>query len=296
MHRPAFPVLVFLLLLSQHMLGQDDGTTANIISGQVIDDSLDHAIPSVHIWNESRRTGVVTDGKGAFSMKTGHEDTVVFSAIGYRTRVLVLSAETGTGMVIRLKPQTYEIGEVVVKRFRSYESFLYQVTHLDLPESEIAELKTHLKVSATTAAVEADRERAAKVKMETGGFGFVTPLGKGIDPQKIFNDKIRDLEHREQVIHAKFNRELVGDVTHLEGEALTEFIALCNFSEEFLYESDLYTIIDALYARLDDYLSRADTITSGWPRQPPAKKSKGDNDRHNKHPQDSGEDDAPVIP
>lgn len=260
MHRFVLQALLLISLFSAQITGQEIGSSKRILSAQVVDDSLGFAIPSVHIWNESARMGAVSNDTGAFSIRVGNHDTLVFSAIGYWSKVMFLSPEMNPDVFIRLKPKKYEIGEVVVRRFRSYESFLYQAAHLELPESEIAELKAQLSITATNAAVDADRERAIKAKAETGGFGLVTPLGQGIDQQKIFREKMRKRKERERVIHAKFNRDLVGEITQLEGDELTEFIALCNFSDEYLYETDLYTILEALYARLNVYQNMKDTI------------------------------------
>jgi len=41
---------------------------------------------------------------------------------------------------------------------------------------------------------------------------------------------------------------------------VSEFIALCNFTADYLYETDLYTIIEAINAKLHDYLIMTDTI------------------------------------
>ncbi len=103
-------------------------------------------------------------------------------------------------------------------------------------------------------------KRAIKDKLN--GFGYTTPLSGGIDRQKAFKEKTSNLKIREQVINAKFNRVLVGEITHLDGDELTEFIALCNFSDDYLYETDLYTIFEALYVKFDDYQNTVDTIPS----------------------------------
>ncbi len=132
--------------------------------------------------------------------------------------------------------------------------------HLDLPESKTTKLREYLKITSAAAALEADRERAIKDKLN--GFGYTTTLGGGINREKEFKEKISKLKKREQVIHSKFNRELVGDITHLDGDSLTGFIAFCDFNEEFLYETDVYTIIEALFAKLNDYQSRRESNPS----------------------------------
>lgn len=260
MFRLVVPVLSLLFFLTQELAGQVDSTGIKVFSGTIVDDSLAYPLPSVHLWNESTRMGSISDASGAFSIHVRNQDTVVFSAIGYYSYVMLVTSSLNQKEVIRLKAKTYEIDELVVRRFRSYESFKYQVIHLDLPESETAELKEYISLTSTAAALEADRERAVNDKLETGRFGYTTQLGKGFNREKAFREKTLALKERERVINAKFNRELVADITQLEGDELTEFIALCNFSDEYLYETDLYAIIEALYARLDDYHNRADTI------------------------------------
>ncbi len=244
------------------MAGQVNSSSNMGFSGKIIDDSLEYALPSVHVWNESTRMGSISNDSGEFSIKVRIQDTVVLSVIGYFSYVVVVSSSLNQRVVVRLKQKKYEIGEVIVRRFSSYESFKYQVIHLDLPETKTTELKEYIKVTSTVATVEADRERAIKDKMETGRFGCITPLGNGIDREKMFKERIRKLTKREQVINAKFNRVLVGDITQLEGDELSEFIGLCNFSEEYLYETDLYTIIEDLYTKLYDYQNMIDTIPS----------------------------------
>lgn len=260
MYRLVFVVLPLLFLFSQRLIGQLDNSSNKVFSGKIVDDSLGYAIPYVHLWNESTRMGSISNDSGEFSMKVSSHDTVVFSAIGYLSYVIVVSSSFKQKVVVRLKPKKYKISEVVVRRFRSYESFKYQFIHLDLSETKTAELKEYIKVTSTAAALEADRERAIKDKLD--GFGYTTPLSGGIDREKAFKEKISNLKKREQVINAKFNRVLVGEITQLDDDELTEFIAMCNFNEEYLYETDLYTIIEALYDKLNDYQNMIDTIPS----------------------------------
>ncbi len=261
MYRLAFIALPLFLISSQRLAGQVDNLNSKVFSGKIIDDSLEYAIPSVHLWNESTRMGSISNDSGEFSMKVRSQDTVLFSAIGYLSSVIVVSSSVNQKVIVRLKPKIYEIGEVVVRRFGSYESFKYQVIHLDLPEAKITELRKYIKVTSTAAALEADRERAMKDKLN--GFGYATPLGAGINREKAFKEKMSNLKKREQVINAKFNRTLVGDITQLDGEELTSFMALCNFSEDYLYDTDLYTIVEALFVKYHDYQNRIDTIPSG---------------------------------
>lgn len=262
MNRLAIAALLLFIVFSQKLTAQSDSLIYDVISGKIIDDSLAYPLPHVHIWNESTRMGTVSNDSGEFRLTVSDQDTIVFSILGYASKIMVASSGLGPVVQVRLKQKKYEISEVVVRRFRNYESFKYQVLHLDLPEPEAAQSRSSIQVSSITAALDADRKRAEKDILESGRFGYTTPLGKGIDREKAFKEKIHALEKRKRVIHAKFNRELVGEITKLEGDELTEFIALCNFSEDYLYETDLYTITEAMYTILDEFRNMKDSISS----------------------------------
>jgi len=85
----AFP---FLLFFSQKLAGQSDNTRIKVFPGKVVDDSLGFALPSVHIWNESSRMGSISNESGEFGIHVIDQDTLVFSAIGYYSHVLVVSS------------------------------------------------------------------------------------------------------------------------------------------------------------------------------------------------------------
>lgn len=261
MHRVVFIVFPILFVFSQPISCQVDSSNIKVFTGTVMDDSLGSFLPFVHIWNESTRRSDFSNDSGEFSVQVNGQDTLVFSTLGYFSEVVEVSTSALNQQVqIRLKQKIYELGEVVVRRFRSYESFKYQVLNLDLPENGTEQAKEFIQLSSVAVALETDRERAVKEKIETGRLGYITPLGKGIDREKAFKEKISNLKKREQVIAAKFNRQLVKDLTQLEGEELTEFIAYCHFSEAYLYETDLYSIVDSLVAKFSDFQRRTDTI------------------------------------
>jgi hypothetical protein len=261
MFRFVIVALPLLFISSPGLFGQTDSTSRKVLSGKIIDDSLAYVIPYAHLWNERTKMGTITNESGDFSIEAGSQDTVAFSALGYYGDIYVVPDTTmNQNIVVRLKPKKYAIDEVVVRRFGTYESFKYQVIHLELPKTKTDYLREHLKVSAATAAVEADRERAIKDKMK--GFGLTTSLGGGINRDKERLEKLNNLKKREQIITQKFNRVLVGDITQLDGDELTTFIAYCNFSEDYLYETKLYAIIEAVYSKFNAYQPPTDTIPS----------------------------------
>lgn len=259
MYRLSIIVLAILFSGSLQVSGQLDGSRKTF-SGTIIDDSLGYAIPSVHLWNESTRKGTVSSSIGEFRIMAGEQDTLVFTAIGYYSQVMLVTFAQNEKIVVRLKQKKYEIDELVVRRFHSYQSFIYQVVHHEVPESEISEMKEHMDITLTLAALEADYERNAKQKLENPGFS--SAMGPLENPNKAFREKTLRMEKRRRVIESKFNRTMVGDITRLEGEELTDFIAHCNFSEDYLYKTGLPEILNDIYAKLGEYQSLRDIIPS----------------------------------
>ena len=260
MNRFVLVTFPLLLIYSLGLHAQLDSTSFKVLSGIVVEDSLGHALPFVHIWTTNSHTGGISNDSGRFEITVSNQDSLVFSALGYKSdSIIVPDSSLNQDIIVCLKRKRFELAEVVVRRFGTYESFKQQVLNLKLPKTSTDYLREHLKVSATMAAVEADAERAAKDKMER--FGVTSSLGKGINTYKEGQKKIRNLKTRERIIHEKFNRELVADLTKLEGDSLSTFIAYCNFSEDYLYESDLYTIVESLTDKFDAYQAMTDSIS-----------------------------------
>lgn len=260
MYRLIIVALPLLLISSLGLLAQADSTERKVLKGIIVDDSLGIELPYTHLWNEHSRIGAISNESGEFTIYAEGLDTLVFSALGYKRDSLVVSdSALNDFLVVRLKPEKYEIAEVVVRRWSSYAAFKHDFLTLELPGAEIEPLKAQIRVSATAAALKADWERAAKDKLD--GFGFTATMGAGINKDKERKARLDNLKKREQIIAEKFNRVLVADLTKLEGDALTEFIVSCNFSDDYLYNTDLYTIIEALYAKFDVYQSEADSIS-----------------------------------
>lgn len=260
MHRLLFVALPLLLLLSLGVMAQSDSLSSQVIRGIIVDDSLGRALPFVHLWNEGTGMGSISNENGEFGIRGKIQDTIHFSALGYAAQTFVVpDSVSGTSMIIRMKSKKYEIAEVVVRRWSSYAAFKHDFLNLELPGAELEPLKAQISVSATAAAIEADYERAARVKLE-GGFGVTSSIGKGVNQEKENQEKLRNLKNRERIIRQKFNRELVGEVTGLEGEELTAFIARCNFSDDYLFDTDLYSIVEAISAKFDAFELLGDTI------------------------------------
>ena len=258
-HITLFLVFLFIVSLSSELLAQSDTIAVRTIEGTIIDDSLGYTLPFVHLWNESTRMGGISTESGEFKIKVKDKDTIVFSALGYHFGLFIVSeSAVNQKVTVRLKPKTYLIGEAVVKGFRSYESFKQQFLNLDPSDEKTDRVREYLSNLGTAEAIKADRERAVKDKMN--GFGYSTGMG-GFNKEKMMLEKVARLKKRDEIINAKYNRELVEGITQLSGDELSRFIVYCKFSDEYLYQTDLFTIIEDISNKFNLYQAAVDTVS-----------------------------------
>jgi hypothetical protein len=81
------------------------------VKGVVKDNSTGEPIPFVNIWVENENIGTTTEMDGNFSISVnGKDKNLIFSALGYETRVLKQSDH----MNVALSPKLYELNDVDV--------------------------------------------------------------------------------------------------------------------------------------------------------------------------------------
>jgi hypothetical protein len=87
------------------------------IKGIVIDENTGEKLVYVHIGVEDRNVGTISDDQGEFQIeleKIDNNEKILFSSIGYETKVLIKSSIEKDKLVIKLKPTIYELEEVIV--------------------------------------------------------------------------------------------------------------------------------------------------------------------------------------
>jgi hypothetical protein len=92
----------FLLLISLSFFAQTKG---------IVVDESGKPIPYVNIWVENENIGTTSEENGQFSIITGENKILVFSAIGFET----LKAKLNESGKVVLKSVSYQLDEVVIK-------------------------------------------------------------------------------------------------------------------------------------------------------------------------------------
>ncbi len=109
--RSLFLTGFWLLLFVQQTMGQTIGA-----EGFVLDDATGKGLPYTNIYFSHSTIGTTSDSTGRFQLKSySHEDTLVFSQIGYQTVKLGMKPGVIFHVVVRMKESNLTLGEVVIK-------------------------------------------------------------------------------------------------------------------------------------------------------------------------------------
>lgn len=101
MNKITFSSLFFLLSFS--LIAQVSGVVKDSLTGK--------PIPFVNIWVENENIGTNSEIDGSFLLEAKEEKRIIFSALGYETKIIKLSESLN----VLLKPKEYELKEVVLK-------------------------------------------------------------------------------------------------------------------------------------------------------------------------------------
>ena len=238
-------ILLFILMPVQ---GQQINFSRDYARGRIIDDSTGKSIPFVHIYNESQRRGYISNEEGIFRIPVSKGDTLVLSSLGYLGKVVFISDSYILSVfTINLIPRVYEIDEVTVKAFKSYEDFKDQFLSLKLPETDVTRLRDNLRLiagqEATSAASQKKESDIYNSRTNTELVTVGIPILSREDKQRMNYVEVLKKEERQRVIEKKYNRGIIYQVTQLSEDEITEFMGFCNFSENYLYKASPYDIL-----------------------------------------------------
>jgi len=151
-----------LIFLLPALYGQDNNIMKKgdlvQLTGRLLDELL-QPLPYAHILVLNNYRGTITDRDGKFSFVTQVHDSIMFSSLGYKRKILVIPdtlKEPYLSMDIILPQDTFMIAEVVIYPWKSYEEFKRAFLNLELPDDDmdnarrnIALLKTQIILDET---------------------------------------------------------------------------------------------------------------------------------------------------
>jgi len=175
-----------------------------IFRSRVISDSTLGSIRDCHVINKTQRMGTVTDAYGDFKITANVNDSISFSAIGYKTITIALTDSMYTyGYIIKMNPTTYEIAEVTIQPF------------IDKP------LITKWEVYTKPLPNQGGINIPTGVSPVTALYNRFSREGK----QKRYFQKVSEGTANFMLVGEKFNGEMVAQITGLKDDDLIKFMS-----------------------------------------------------------------------
>ncbi|MFZ5939424.1 MAG: hypothetical protein ACOYXB_02515 [Bacteroidota bacterium] len=225
--------------------------------GRIIDDSTGNRVSWVNIFNESRREWYTSDGEGRFNLPLKGNDTLVFRAMGFLGKVVIVDATMSDSFtVVRMAPRYYEIGEVAIRAFRSYEDFKQEFKTYRVQPTEQEIMRESFASMAASEGKAAFEEKVIEETIKNSGqYTIATvPILSKEDKFMIRYNKRMEEEEVQRQIDKKYNREIIARVTGLPEDEITDFMVFCNFSTAYLTRATELQIIELIRDKLALYL------------------------------------------
>lgn len=201
--------------------------------GKVYDGITYEPLSGASIYNMNTQKFAFTDKNGAFSMNLSLNDTLVISKSIYRQLVVTVNKQIFYGMEdFFLYYKATMLKEVnIIAINPSYEGFKKDIVTLELPEYykrvEDTKLNEFQKANAT---YKPDGNLLALGgKMTTSPITYLyDKYSRKSRMDRLYNEMVSYEEEIDR-IQDKYNREIVSNLTGLQGEELMNFMMYCRF-------------------------------------------------------------------
>ncbi len=229
--------------------------TIPVIHFQLVDAVNGNPVALAHAMNLVKRVGTTADMLGYFKMPISVGDTLLISAVGYHEMRIPSWGQFTTDSLyfpIKLVPRIYEIREVKITRFGSYQRFIREVARMELPKSEQEIMQERIEVYFQKAIKQMDLKNLPSAS----GFTF------GKDWISLQKEKIEMKRHEEikwDIILKKFSVEQINLLTGLDGIDAIRFMEFCDFTEGFLLIASEYEVQKSILDKFEEYKKRSST-------------------------------------
>ena len=207
-----------------------------VFLSRVVNDSTLASVSNCNIINKTQHTVTMSDVYGDFRITANVNDSISFSALGYKSLTIALSDSMFTyGHIIKLKPTVYVLKEVVIHPYIELPTISkWEIYNKPLPgQGGINLLPT--EISPIT---------------------FFYNLWSKEGKQLRYHQKLIEGTADFMILGEKFNGEMVSHLTGLKDDELVKFMSYCNFSNEFLLNYSPETIKREIRRKYKEYMER----------------------------------------
>jgi hypothetical protein len=134
--RKYFTILTIHILFAFVICGQDKDLVQ--LTGRITNE-VSEPLPFAHVLIMNNFRGTITDREGKFSLVVEVYDTILFSTVGYKRKMLTIPDTLPKPFLttdIVLQEDTILIAEVKIYPWKSYEEFKRALLNLKLPDDD----------------------------------------------------------------------------------------------------------------------------------------------------------------
>lgn len=232
-----FIIIAVLISFQFHVYSQI------IIRGIVKDQKSGLPISFANIYIPEKRMGTASNMYGEFKFELDPIDSIFISAIGYESQLIYLNDSAYKESIelnIDLLPKTYDLAEVVIRPFPTYEQFKREILNYKMTPEEINS-KALQEAFRRNLAMLSRNTKPIDYMDDTGGISLGGPVtaiyklfSRDAKNEKKYN-KLLIADRIKLNIGQRLNFEVVSKLTGLKDEKeVNDFIAYCNLPDVFV--------------------------------------------------------------
>ena len=221
----------FLLAFGLPFLGVSQ--TTKQLSGKVV--AQDKDVTGVVVQNISTEKATITDLDGNFSLKVALNDTLVFSAVQFKTKVLPITTTFFNSSFLRVPLEEFvnELDEVVVNPYNLSGNLGSDILGLNLEKDVSAEA---LELPNANVRIISQSERKLQEATTGGGLVPVTPIINAITGRtKMLKNRVKTDEKyaRTQRVQNFYLDSIFMSDLKIPSEKIADFMYFCEVDSSF---------------------------------------------------------------
>lgn len=217
-----------------------------IIKGIIQDQKSKLPISFANIYIPEKKMGTASNLYGEFKFELSLIDSILVSAIGYESRLIYLRDSVyseSLDLKIELEPKTYDLAEVVIRPFPTYEQLKREILNYKMTPEEINE-KALAEAFRKNLAMLSRNTKPTDYMDDRGGINLGSPVtaiyklfSRDAKNERKYN-KLLIADRIKLKVGERLNFEVVSKLTGLKEEKeVADFLEYCNIPDTFVLAS-----------------------------------------------------------
>lgn len=223
--------------------------------GKLLDAGTKQPVFAAHVLSFHDSAATVTDKDGLFRIPAHAGDTVIFTSIGYHDKAhFVVVADLNPEIrEVLINPRSYQLGEVKVLPFGTYEQFRERFKDLEVTDGTIDVVGVQRPKYKETALMDdaAYWKKASTIARSPLSAAYYN-LSRHEQNKREYNRLMQE-SIQADAKRRKYSDERLTEITGLKGDELAKFLEHIKWNEDNFVRSTDYQVISYLLQKLQEY-------------------------------------------